>query len=199
MALNWCRTFAIILILSHHLLAEVLIKNENDTQSVHNSHHDHSNQQHNNNDSLDSSHASSKSDRTSLPSSTAHHLHRNNNNNINATNFLRLEDVLDIFNIADLSLKWNNVNHQFHENCSRDMHEYFNGLQMRRIWAAKSELFRFFSFFSQYFTSETLQFFDLLCMEQNLRKRKLIRFFFSFAGGQGEGTIKLMNCNCHLR
>lgn len=134
MALNWFRTFAIVLALSQQILAEVLVKIENDTQSVHNHHINSSN----NNQHHDDPHLlnqPSKSDRTS--SSTAQHLL--NNKYDNATHFLRLEDVLDIFNIEELALNWNNVDHQFHGNCSRDMHEYFYGLRTHKIWAIKSE------------------------------------------------------------
>lgn len=161
MALNWFRTFAITLVLSQQILAEVLIKNENNTQSVHHHHIDHnnnsSNQHINTNGDLDLSNQSSKSDRTSLtsstpsssspssssPSSSAKHLHINNNQHYNSTKFLRLEDVLDIFNIEELALIWNNVDKEFHENCSRDMHQYFIGLNMHKIWAVKSKYCNF--------------------------------------------------------
>lgn len=137
MALNWCRTFAIILALSQQILAEVLVNNGNDTQSVHNHHinSNNSNQHHITNDDLHLLNQPSKSDRTSLASSQQ----QNNNKYDNATHFLRLEDVLDIFSIEELAINWNSLNHQFHENCSRDMHEYFNGLKMQKIWAVKSE------------------------------------------------------------
>lgn len=75
------------------------------------------------------------------PNKTAKSLHVPSNYQEvnNFTNLVRLADILDIFNIADVAREWNAHEHQFNMNCSKHMKEYFNGLQRGNLWAVKSE------------------------------------------------------------
>lgn len=58
----------------------------------------------------------------------------------NFTNFVRLADVLDIFNIEEVARVWHQHESEFNHNCSKHMKEYFRGLQKGHLWAVKSEL-----------------------------------------------------------
>lgn len=62
----------------------------------------------------------------------------------NITTFLRLEDVLRVFDLSELAGKWPNINGELNEQCSNDMSEYFHGLRQHNLWATKSKYFFFF-------------------------------------------------------
>lgn len=57
----------------------------------------------------------------------------------NFTNLLRLSNVLNVFSIEELANVWIRHEHEFSANCSRNMREYFHGLQRGNLWAVKSE------------------------------------------------------------
>lgn len=69
---------------------------------------------------------------------------------VNLTDVLRLENVLEVFNIRDVAKLWEQqATDQFTTECANDMRAYLHGLQQRNLWATKSKsIFRLFSFFS---------------------------------------------------
>lgn len=79
---------------------------------------------------------------TSVPSDSILHSEQHRSTNLNST--LRLENVLEVFNLRDLATLWPNATGKFSSVCTTDMNEYFYGLQQRQIWATKSEyLYKF--------------------------------------------------------
>lgn len=57
----------------------------------------------------------------------------------NYANLTRLEDILNLFNIDKIGSSWKELNAQVGRECSRDMTEYLNGLEEKKIWALKSK------------------------------------------------------------
>lgn len=57
----------------------------------------------------------------------------------NFTNLVRLDDVLTVFDLNELAVKWHRVHHEFHSECADDMTRYFRGLQHHKMWATKSK------------------------------------------------------------
>lgn len=76
--------------------------------------------------------------KTFLPRIIEHHSEMNNSS-VNLTNFLRLEDVLKVFDIVELARKWHSIKNEFKSLCRTDMTDYFYGLKQHSIWATKSE------------------------------------------------------------
>lgn len=75
---------------------------------------------------------------TSLPRIIEHHSEITSSSD-NLTSFLRLEDVLRVFDIMELAKKWHLIKNEFKPQCRTDMIDYFNGLRQHSIWATKSE------------------------------------------------------------
>jgi hypothetical protein len=59
----------------------------------------------------------------------------------NYANLTRLEDILNLFNIDKIGSSWKELNTHVNRECSRDMTEYLNGLEEKKIWALKSKSF----------------------------------------------------------
>lgn len=76
--------------------------------------------------------------KTYLPRIIEHHSGMNNSSD-NLTIFLRLEDVLKVFDIVELARKWHSIKNEFKPLCRTDMTDYFHGLKQHNIWATKSE------------------------------------------------------------
>lgn len=76
--------------------------------------------------------------KTSLPRILEHHSEMASTSD-NLTSFLRLEDVLRVFDIMELARKWHSIKNEFKPQCRTDMTDYFNGLKQHSIWATKSE------------------------------------------------------------
>lgn len=60
----------------------------------------------------------------------------------NYANITRLGDILNLFSINKIGSSWKEVSLQLSRKCARDMTEYLNGLEEKKIWALKS-MFRF--------------------------------------------------------
>lgn len=58
--------------------------------------------------------------------------------NVNLTNALRLENVLEVFDLRKLAALWMTSSNRFTSNCSVDMNAYFHGIQHQKLWATKS-------------------------------------------------------------
>lgn len=59
---------------------------------------------------------------------------------LNLTNVLRLENVLEVFNIRDVAKLWEqHATDQITTECANDMHAYLHGLQQHQLWATKSK------------------------------------------------------------
>lgn len=58
---------------------------------------------------------------------------------VNLTNVLRLENVLEVFNIRDVAKLWQQSTDQYTPECANDMHAYLHGLQQHKSWATKSK------------------------------------------------------------
>lgn len=67
------------------------------------------------------------------------HLPSGHQEHHNFTNLQRISNVLNVFSISELAHVWNQHEHEFNANCSRNMREYFHGLQKGNLWAVKSE------------------------------------------------------------
>lgn len=52
---------------------------------------------------------------------------------------LRLENVLEVFNIRTVSTRWDRTSKQISSECSGVMAQYLSGLKHRSIWAVKSK------------------------------------------------------------
>lgn len=86
---------------------------------------------------------------SSLPSTTetaaaptaSYSLNLNQSIDINLNGTLRLEDVLEVFNIRTVSSKWNHISERITKKCSNDMSVYLNGLKNLNSWAVKSKFF----------------------------------------------------------
>lgn len=76
--------------------------------------------------------------KSSLPRIIEHHSEIVSSSD-NLTNFLRLEDVLRVFDIVELARKWHSIKNEFKPQCRIDMTDYFHGLKQHSIWATKSE------------------------------------------------------------
>lgn len=74
----------------------------------------------------------------SLPIIIEHHSDVTSSSD-NLTSFLRLEDVLRVFDILELARKWHLIKNEFEPLCKTDMTDYFHGLRQHSIWATKSE------------------------------------------------------------
>lgn len=74
----------------------------------------------------------------SLPRIIEHHSEVTSSSD-NLTSFLRLEDVLRVFDIVELARKWHSIKNEFKPQCRTDMTDYFHGLKQHSIWATKSE------------------------------------------------------------
>lgn len=59
--------------------------------------------------------------------------------NLNYTNLIRISDLLNVFNIENVGLMWNNVGYQLNKNCSRNTFEYLKGLESGKHWAIQSK------------------------------------------------------------
>jgi hypothetical protein len=57
----------------------------------------------------------------------------------NYANITRLGDILNLFDINKVGASWKEVNLLVNRNCARDMSQYLDGLEEKRIWALKSE------------------------------------------------------------
>lgn len=57
----------------------------------------------------------------------------------NYLNITRLEDILNLFNINKIGASWKELNVQLNRECARDMTDYLDGLEERKIWALKSK------------------------------------------------------------
>lgn len=57
----------------------------------------------------------------------------------NYANITRLEDILNLFNINKIGSSWKELSTQVTRECSRDMTEYLDGLEEKKIWALKSK------------------------------------------------------------
>lgn len=79
-----------------------------------------------------------------------HHTTSHASADVNLTNVLRLENVLEVFNIRDVAKLWEQqATDQFTIECANDMRAYLHGLQQRKLWATKSKsIIRLFPFFS---------------------------------------------------
>lgn len=69
-----------------------------------------------------------------------------NNNSSTSTAVVRnfndiklIDDLLDIFNLAQLGSQWSTVREKLSTICARDMTEYFYGLEKGKLWALKSK------------------------------------------------------------
>lgn len=59
---------------------------------------------------------------------------------LNLTSVLRLENVLEVFNIRDVAKLWEqHATDQITAECANDMHAYLHGLQQHQLWATKSK------------------------------------------------------------
>lgn len=76
--------------------------------------------------------------KTSLPRIIEHHSEIISSSD-NLTSFLRLEDVLRVFDIIELAKKWHSIKNEFKLQCKTDMTDYFHGLKQHSIWATKSK------------------------------------------------------------
>lgn len=77
---------------------------------------------------------------SSSPSTTTiRSLHLNNTIDVNLNGTLRLENVLEVFNIRTVSSKWDHISEQITPKCSNEMALYLNGLKNQRPWAVKSK------------------------------------------------------------
>lgn len=56
----------------------------------------------------------------------------------NFTNLIRINELLDVFNIENVGASWASIQGHLNANCSRDMTDYFQGLQDGDVWAIKS-------------------------------------------------------------
>lgn len=72
------------------------------------------------------------------------HLDASHHEHDNFTDFVRLADVLDIFNLEELARAWHQHESIFNHNCSTHMKEYFRALQKGHLWAVKSKFSQFF-------------------------------------------------------
>lgn len=57
----------------------------------------------------------------------------------NYANLTRLGDILNLFSINKIAAAWKEVNLKLDKKCAREMTEYLNGLEEKKIWALKSE------------------------------------------------------------
>ena len=57
----------------------------------------------------------------------------------NYVNITRLEDILNLFNINKIGASWKELSSRVNHKCSRDMTDYLEGLDKRKIWALKSK------------------------------------------------------------
>uniref|UniRef100_W8B935 Nose resistant to fluoxetine protein 6 n=1 Tax=Ceratitis capitata TaxID=7213 RepID=W8B935_CERCA len=54
-------------------------------------------------------------------------------------NAVRLKNVLNIFDITHVAEEWSSVQQAINTNCSKDMEQYFSGLNAANIWAMKMD------------------------------------------------------------
>jgi hypothetical protein len=67
--------------------------------------------------------------------------------NISAfNNATRINDLLSVFNIREIGLKWPQIHNRLSSECESDMTEYLDGLSQEVLWALKSE-FKIISLF----------------------------------------------------
>lgn len=57
----------------------------------------------------------------------------------NYTDLLRISDVLDVFNVRHIGAQWSVFEKKLNANCSKDIQEYLQALQMAEMWALKSK------------------------------------------------------------
>lgn len=84
--------------------------------------------------------------KTSSPRIIEHHSEITSSSD-NLTSFLRLEDVLRVFDIVELAKKWHLIKNEFKPQCRTDMVDYFHGLKQYSIWATKSKYSSSFNHF----------------------------------------------------
>lgn len=63
----------------------------------------------------------------------------------NYTDLLRMSDVLDVFNVRHIGAQWSVFGKKLNANCSKDIQEYLQALQMAEMWALKSKCLLFIS------------------------------------------------------
>lgn len=69
-----------------------------------------------------------------------HHTTDQGPDTLNLTSVLRLENVLEVFNIRDVARLWEQqATDQITTECANDMHAYLHGLQQHQLWATKSK------------------------------------------------------------
>lgn len=83
---------------------------------------------------------------TTFGPSTTTQLPRTINEGKNYTNLIRINELLDVFNIQNVGASWSIIRGLLGNNCSRDMIDYFQGLQDGDVWAIKSMLGFFFCY-----------------------------------------------------
>lgn len=126
MSRYWLRTIAIAILFASHQIAG---------QNVSHSHSQ---------TTIDDSHplATVALNRTAknVPTSDLRHSIGHQSDSVNLTNVLRLENVLEVFDIREVAKLWERGStDQFTTECASDMHAYLHGLQQRNLWATKSK------------------------------------------------------------
>lgn len=77
-----------------------------------------------------------------------YHTTQHGSDSLNLTNVLRLENVLEVFNIRDVAKLWEqHATDQITTGCANDMHAYLHGLQQLHLWATKSKSNSYVSLF----------------------------------------------------
>lgn len=72
---------------------------------------------------------------------SGYHIIEHRSESVNLTNVLRLENVLEVFDIREVAKLWERQStDQFTTECANDMHAYLHGLHERSLWATKSKL-----------------------------------------------------------